>query len=331
MTSATALERWYRRLLAWYPAEHRRVYGEEMMGVLLASAKEDRRHPGIADVIDLIRGGLRARLRPASDGRLDVGWRDTFAVFSIVAPTLAGVYYVVNGAVSVVNLIAHSDLGGAAWPIIRVLALPALLTILAIAGPPLLALRGLRRTAIMAALASTALVALLAIRSATIFVADPYADSGLVWYAIFFLLETIALAISPGPRRGTAIMTGRAWIILAGATGLAAIAARATDILVGGNPAAALIATITLAAIAAAAAIGLLMALAPPFGSRLLLLLAIPGYPAVIASSGIGAIVTFGSAARYSLALIYLPPIALAGLVAILARRSARRGRAAPG
>jgi hypothetical protein len=35
--NAATLERWYRRLLAWFPAEHRRVYGEEMVGVLLAS------------------------------------------------------------------------------------------------------------------------------------------------------------------------------------------------------------------------------------------------------------------------------------------------------
>ena len=35
----TALERCYRRLLSWYPAGHRRAYGEEMIGVLLASAR----------------------------------------------------------------------------------------------------------------------------------------------------------------------------------------------------------------------------------------------------------------------------------------------------
>ena len=33
------LERQYRRLLAAYPAEHRREHGEEMIGVLLAAAR----------------------------------------------------------------------------------------------------------------------------------------------------------------------------------------------------------------------------------------------------------------------------------------------------
>jgi len=38
MNGEVALERRYRRLLAWYPADYRRAYGEEMVGVLLASA-----------------------------------------------------------------------------------------------------------------------------------------------------------------------------------------------------------------------------------------------------------------------------------------------------
>jgi hypothetical protein len=39
MTDISALERRYRRLLAVYPPAHRRVHGEEMVGVLLASAR----------------------------------------------------------------------------------------------------------------------------------------------------------------------------------------------------------------------------------------------------------------------------------------------------
>ena len=33
------LERRYRRLLVWYPAEYRRDHEEEMLGVLLAAAR----------------------------------------------------------------------------------------------------------------------------------------------------------------------------------------------------------------------------------------------------------------------------------------------------
>src|SRR5258706_8314392 len=64
MSHREALERRYRRLLAWYPADHRRVHAEEMVGVLLAAAPQDRRRPSIADALDLIKGGLQTRIRP---------------------------------------------------------------------------------------------------------------------------------------------------------------------------------------------------------------------------------------------------------------------------
>jgi len=44
--ASVALERRYRRLLAWYSDEHPGVHGEEMIGVLLASAGGGRRRPG---------------------------------------------------------------------------------------------------------------------------------------------------------------------------------------------------------------------------------------------------------------------------------------------
>jgi hypothetical protein len=48
MNDSPALERRYRHLLAWFPAEYRREYGEEMISVLLASAPEGRRRPRLA-------------------------------------------------------------------------------------------------------------------------------------------------------------------------------------------------------------------------------------------------------------------------------------------
>ncbi len=61
MSDPAALERRYRALLACYPADHRRTYGEEMIGVLLTSAPEGTTRPSIADTADLIGGGIRAR------------------------------------------------------------------------------------------------------------------------------------------------------------------------------------------------------------------------------------------------------------------------------
>jgi hypothetical protein len=75
MSDAAILERSYRRLLAWYPVAHRTTYGEEMIGVLMASAPGGRRHPAIGDVTDLIRGGLAARIGSARSGLLHINWQ----------------------------------------------------------------------------------------------------------------------------------------------------------------------------------------------------------------------------------------------------------------
>ena len=79
MTGEGALERRYRRLLAWYPVEHRRAYGEEMIGVLMAAAPGGARRPGLAGAADLIRGGLTARFRACVRWLADTDWPDALA------------------------------------------------------------------------------------------------------------------------------------------------------------------------------------------------------------------------------------------------------------
>ena len=66
MTDSAGLERGYRRLLACYPRAFRRENGDEIVGVLLASAAEGQQRAGLAESADLIRGAARMRLRPAS-------------------------------------------------------------------------------------------------------------------------------------------------------------------------------------------------------------------------------------------------------------------------
>ena len=65
MTDQTSLERGYRRLLAWYPRAFRREHGQELLAVLMACAPHGQRRPGLAESADLIRSGLRMRLRPS--------------------------------------------------------------------------------------------------------------------------------------------------------------------------------------------------------------------------------------------------------------------------
>jgi hypothetical protein len=65
VTDQADLERGYRRLLAWYPRAFRRENGPEILAVLMACAPDGRRRPGLAESADLIRNGLRMRLRPS--------------------------------------------------------------------------------------------------------------------------------------------------------------------------------------------------------------------------------------------------------------------------
>jgi hypothetical protein len=60
-SSSAALERWYRRLVACYPRSFRRQSTEEIIAVLLATARADQRRPSLAEAADLLRGALRMR------------------------------------------------------------------------------------------------------------------------------------------------------------------------------------------------------------------------------------------------------------------------------
>jgi hypothetical protein len=64
MNTSASLERGYRRLLACYPRAFRRENEDEILAVLLATAGQDQRRPGLAISADLVRSGLLMRLRP---------------------------------------------------------------------------------------------------------------------------------------------------------------------------------------------------------------------------------------------------------------------------
>ncbi|WP_430502670.1 hypothetical protein ACQRWP_14035 [Micromonospora trifolii] len=82
--SSDGLERRYRRLLAVYPWEHRRVYEDEMLAVLLAGARPGQRRPGAADVRNLVGAGLRARLRVGARGFTEPSWADAATVTGLL-------------------------------------------------------------------------------------------------------------------------------------------------------------------------------------------------------------------------------------------------------
>ena len=66
MTDDADLERGYRRWLKWYPAAFRGEHEEEILGVLMAGARQGQRRPGLLDCVDLMSNGLRLRLLPTS-------------------------------------------------------------------------------------------------------------------------------------------------------------------------------------------------------------------------------------------------------------------------
>jgi hypothetical protein len=87
VTESAALERRYRRLLAWYPREFRREQEDEMVAVLMAGARKGQRRPGLRETADVIRSALGMRLlRALRPGRENRRWTDALALFSVVAP-----------------------------------------------------------------------------------------------------------------------------------------------------------------------------------------------------------------------------------------------------
>ncbi|MDG4805445.1 hypothetical protein O7634_01555 [Micromonospora sp. WMMD1120] len=86
------LERRYLRLLRAYPADYRRARGAEIVGTYLDLATPDQRWPTPAAAADLVRGGLRQRLRAAGVTGLIPGVRLAALLALVTASALAGVW-----------------------------------------------------------------------------------------------------------------------------------------------------------------------------------------------------------------------------------------------
>lgn len=80
MSDSMSLERRYRRLLTCFPAQHRHAYGEEVIGVLLASSRPGQRRPGLVETLDMFGGAARIRLRARLTGSAGPDWRYALAL-----------------------------------------------------------------------------------------------------------------------------------------------------------------------------------------------------------------------------------------------------------
>jgi hypothetical protein len=219
-TGVTALERRYRRLLTWYPAKHRHAYGEEMVGVLLASARPGKNRPDKGDILDLIGGGLRARLRRLQTGEGNPAWRDALAVFSVVAPVIL-LGWITAGYLASIERQRGERLSSRYYQEFVSTTHSAMLTVLiatalvvvALAVWPMLARRGQSRAA--------AIVALIAPSAAVLGLVQVYRFFGApdneftLYLSLIAVMEVLALLASPGPARGWKLLSRRGVIVLA--------------------------------------------------------------------------------------------------------------------
>jgi hypothetical protein len=287
MTGAGALERGYRRLLALYPAQYRRVHEEEMLAVLMTAAPGGTRRPGISEAADLILGALRIRCQPQRDA--GPAWRDALAVLSVILPVILLLIDMVQETQMLLSFPAPGAFGYG-FPL-WALEQPAAALVLVI-----LVLLRLRRAA---ALAAAAMLVWVAVLGGGTFV---YGTAG----ADLFLalgLEIVALTASPGPRRGLQILTWKHGALIV----IATLAAATTSY------------PVTLIVIAV---IGAAMALASSLGRWLLVLLAIPAWP--FFSHPVEVFLPLASWLSF-IGQTYLLPLAILVLAVIAARREALR------
>jgi hypothetical protein len=304
MNAATPLERRYRRLLSWYPAAHRAAYGEEMIGVLLA-ASDNRQRPGLADTADLVKGAVHAWWRDAVTSAPDPGWRDALGAASLLATPLMIVLALGQDRGWMASLLSHSapetsSLPSSLWPF-AILLLPLALGLL-----------GLRRTA---AVAAALLMTWVAVQAA---LGHRLQEPRVAGYLLLFGVQVVALAVSPGPRRGLELVSGRA--ILPAIPWLAA-AAYAGGIVPTHYPVPLVVAEVGIGLLALAG----LPALAAPAGRRLLVLLVvIPGSAFVVSLLTFSGVDFYAMSFAASQAALYLPATILACLTALAARRPGR-------
>lgn len=306
MTGAAVLERRYRMLLAWYPPRHRRTYGEEMIGVLLAAAGEGQRRPRLAEVADLAGGAGRVWLRTALHGEPDPGWQDALAVVSLLAGPLLAVLLVGQALGWMVSVLWHPAQGAARepgpwWPI-AVLLVPLAL--------------GLLGARLAGAVVSALTVIWVAVQAG---LGGQAGEPRLAAYLVLLAVQAVALTASPGPRRALADLSARSVLVALPWIGATAYAA---GIVPGHVPVPLWVAEtgIGLAGLAG------LLALISPRGRRVLVLLAgIPG------SAYLVSVLTFAHVNFYAMtgaaaqAALYAPPLALAALTVLAIRQTIRQ------
>src|SRR6202041_375357 len=153
MSGGAGLERAYRRLLACYPSRFRDEQGEELLGVLLPSARDGQQRPGLFESADLVRNGLGMRLHPDVSQSARQGWSDALAAYSLAGPVLLFLSTIASSAWTwlFLNSRRHLALMFLLWP-------GAVVTLATAAVIIALVTAGWRKTALVALVPAGALL-----------------------------------------------------------------------------------------------------------------------------------------------------------------------------
>jgi hypothetical protein len=312
VTGADGLEGRYRRLLAWYPPEHRRRYGEEMIGVLLAAAPDEASRPGLAGAADLVRRGIQARVKVSMRWLAGTNCPDALAVCSVAVPVILASYFSARWLRQVIVGI----LSGYAYANPVHIQVESALIVAAIAAPPLLGLRS-RRAALTVALALAGWYIVIVFGSLPDYVSTlgisglsqwPWLPSGEgISASLALLLGAAALAWSSGPRRGTLLLRAKCWLVLI-STG-AAMALSQPYVWTQPLWLVALIVIVALALVAA----GLMMSIPGSAGRGVALLLAVPAYPGAVWAIGISRYYT-NHVSGFPFRILFAPTVLIACL-----------------
>ena len=218
---AAALERRYLRLLRCYPPSHRAFHREEMLGVLLAAARPGQRTPGLRQTVNLAACGLAIRVRRIPGWLAAEAGQDALAVVSLIAPVVVFILLVLEWGAMNAAASARAPFR-TPLPVLPSFGESALVVMIAWLAVVVLGLTGRQRTAAKIASISLTIawVALLVV------LMQPSQDlsGGLVQFLAFgdvpVVLASLAacsLALSPGPRRGLAVVGWRrACLMIAG-------------------------------------------------------------------------------------------------------------------
>lgn len=322
--TATPLERRYRRLLTWYPAAHRGIYGEEMIGVLLASTPAGQDRPSKADALNLIGGGLRTRLRQSRTGEGNPAWRDALAVFSVVAPiVLLG--WLTAGYLAEIEWESRPG-----WSLLRsglasrydltalTVLIAAAVVVAALAICPALTRR--HRTAAAAVIAVVAAAATV-IGLVQVYRVNGGLDEFTLYLSLIAAMEVLALIASPGPARGWRLLGRRGLIVLAviSVVVIAASTASATGYKTWNyvNTISDISGIVTV--------LGVALTLPRPVGSRLMALWAIPGYQFIGFAVAQYLFTRFQMSPYFEFGFRLLPTALIGVLVGLAAWRSSRQ------